>query len=192
MSLIFEVPKKSRFVQTANTFSGVFNSPSPGLYDFNAPANSLQPCILPINKNSVYFVDRVNIGADIPEDEFQANIVAVPQVFLSFRIESKRVYALPLPLVNYVQNQEAVAWFWTEKANDGLMISLTTGLFSQDSFLVGRGSIRIFVSFNIYEITDNNFIQQFKAGSLNSSLGFNAPLHNGASMVAGGGSASRL
>jgi hypothetical protein len=175
MSLIFQIPKQSRFIQTVNVFPAAFNVPL-GQYGFALPLPIVPQVVLKLNTNSIYVIDRVNVGADIPENDYAENIDVLPRAALSFYIEGQRVYPLPLPLVNYVDNQECLAWVWSDKGGDQLMLSMTEGVLNQSSALVGRATIKMYISFNIYEISDNNFIQQFKGSSTSSAVGFSAPM----------------
>lgn len=185
MSLIIEIPKQSRFIQTVNTFTAIFNSPLAGGYDFgNVALNQNQP-VINLNQNSIYLIERINVGADIAELDYQTNIGLLPKTVLSYKIEGGRVYQLPIPLVNYVNNQEAVAWAWSDKYTDALLLSMPIGTLNQNAALVGRSEIRIFVALNIYEITDNNFVQQFKSSSTSSAVGFRSPMESTRPIITG-------
>lgn len=177
MSLQYQVPKTATYLQTRNEFTAAFNVPTPGVYDFNVAGNLKRP-VLSMNLNAIYLINRITIGATIPQDEYLFNIVTLPRIVLQFDIESQRVYPLSLPIVQFVDGMEAVAWFWTDKSNESLTMSLVTGVLGQDAFLVGVPNVKINVSMSIFEITDNGFIQDFKAANNRTFTGRQTSLTN--------------
>ena len=125
MSVIYRIPKTSKFIQTSNTFTALFNNPTLGKYDFNRAIN-VGVSVLPVNTNSLYLIEKINVAATIPEEEYLFNISVVPLVSLRFKIENQRVFPFPLPVVQYVKNMESVAWAWSNKGNDSLVMELKT------------------------------------------------------------------
>lgn len=170
MALQYSIPKTSVYLQTTNQFNAAFNVPTPGLYDFNTVANTNRT-VLALNTNAIYLINRITIGGTIPQEEYLFNLVTTPLIVLRFAKESQRVYPLRIPIVQFLDGLEAVAWFWTEQKDDILTMSITTGQLSQDAFLVGTASVNLNISLSIFEINDNGFIQQFKNDNNRTNIG---------------------
>lgn len=136
--------------------------------------------IIPLLKNNIYLIERINLGATMPEEEFLSAINTLPQVVFKFKQDSQIVYPLPLPLVNYIDNQEANAFLWSEREGDALYFE-PSGLLNAIPFLVGVESVDLNLQLIIYEINDNDFSQRFKESNVygNSGAGPSArPLSN--------------
>jgi hypothetical protein len=170
MSLQYSIPKTATYLPTNNEFTAVFNVPTPGVYDFAAPANQSRS-VLAMNTNAIYLINRITVGGTISQESYLGNIVTLPIMTLRYIKENQRVYPLSIPLNQFVDGAEAVAWFWSDKQDDGLTMSIATGVLSQDADLVGRPDIRITVSLSIFEITDNGFIQDFKQNNSLTRIG---------------------
>lgn len=160
MAITYQLPKSARFYQTSNRFTGVFNAPSLGVYDFNN-ANNTGQVVIPLEPNAIFFVDRINVGGTIPEEEYLFAVSTFPTAILRFLVENPRVYPLPLPIVNYIDNQESCAWVWSDKGGDSLLLDFR-GVLAQTPFLVGVAEISVAISFNIYRVTDSNFVRAFR------------------------------
>jgi hypothetical protein len=175
MSLQYSIPKTSIYLQTANIFTASFNVPVPGFYDFNIPANQNRN-VLQMDKNAVYLINKITIGGSIAQESYLQNMVVVPSIVLKYSTEFQRVYNLSIPVVQYVDGLEAVAWFWTEKLNEMLTMTIDTGRLSQDAILIGVPSVSLNVTLSIFEIKDNGFIQSFKSDNHETVVGKNSNL----------------
>lgn len=175
MSLQLTIPKTSRFVQTNSQFVAKFNTPTLGKYDF-CGATGISggqgiADILTMQSNSIYFVERINIGGTIPQEEYLYAISTLPLAVFYNETTGQQVLPKPLPIVNYIINQEVNSFIWTD--NDGQKLQLKlSGVLSQTPFLVGNDSVELNIQLNIYDISDNSFIQQFKATNSHSRVGF--------------------
>ena len=181
MSINYALPKTAHFWQTVNTFTAEFNKVNgvvtgSGQYDFGQLINVGQ-VVLPLLKGAIYFVDTINVGGTIPEEEYFYNIVTLPLATLRSSIERQRIYRQSLPIVNYISNQQAAAWAWSQKDGDNLAMDFT-GVLAQNGDLVGVQFIKISVALNLYEITDNGFIQAFFADNSISGIGQQTGLEN--------------
>jgi hypothetical protein len=170
MSLVYQIPKTSHFISTSNTFTATFNVPTIGLYDF-AVAGNVGQVVIPLNLNSVYLLNRITIGGTIPQEEYLFNIVTLPLLRLRYLKENQSIYRSPIPVVQFIDGMEAVAWLWTEQSRDSLIMDLDIGQLSQDAFLVGVATVRINVCLTIFECFDNGFVQEFKKSNSNSRIG---------------------
>ena len=168
--LTYKIPKTSIFLQTVNVFGAVFNNPTAGIYDFVKPSNLANP-VLKMETNRIYLINRITIGGTIPQEEYLFNIVQLPKMLLQFSIENQRVYSNSIPIVQFVDGMEAVTWFWTDKGDESLTMSIIAGQLSQDSFLVGTQEIKLNITMSIFEITDIGFCQDFKRDNSETLIG---------------------
>jgi len=169
MALKYQVPKSARFLQTVNFFTGTFNTPTVGVYDFGIAANTKQ-IVLEMQPLSVYFLERCNVGGDIAEADFLGAISVFPKLVLSTRTAPQTVYRLPLPIVNYIDNQEINAWIYSEQASEALLATMT-GILNGTAALVGIAELRLAVSFNLYEVSDSDFLAAFRSNNRESFIG---------------------
>ena len=175
MSIGYVIPKTSRFVQTNSAFVATFNNPTLGKYDFagagGTSGGTQLADILTMQANSVYFIERINIGGTIPQEEYLFGISTLPQATFFNATTKQQVLPQPIPIVNYIINQEVNSFVWTD--NDGQKLQLRlSGALSQTPFLVGQSTVTLNIALNIYDINDNAFIQQFKARNFHSRIGF--------------------
>jgi hypothetical protein len=170
MSLQYAIPKTATYLPTSNQFTAAFNVPTPGLYDFNAAGNLNRP-VLAMNTNAIYLINRITVGGTISQETYLANLVTLPFMQLRFFKESQRIYPLSIPLNQFIDGQEAVAWFWTDKDGESITMSIPTGQLAQDAELVGVPDIKLNISLSIFEITDNGFIQDFKNNNSLTRIG---------------------
>lgn len=177
MSLSYSIPKTATYLPTRNEFTAAFNVPTPGVYDFNIAANQNRP-VLNMNQNAIYLINRITIGGTISQEQYLSNLVLLPLMVLKFTKENQRVYPLSIPLVQFSDAQEAVAFFWTDKSDDALTMSIPTGQIGQDASLVGVPSVKLNISLSIFEITDNGFIQNFKNDNTAARTGNRTYLKN--------------
>lgn len=161
MSLSYGIPKTATYLPTNNEFTATFNAPVLGAYDFNVAGNTNRP-VLAMNTNAIYLINRITVGGTISQEQYLSNVNILPLMVLRFFKESQRVYPLSIPLNQFLDGSEAVAWFWTDKDGESLTMSVTTGRLNQDASLIGRVNVKLTISLSIFEITDNGFIQDFK------------------------------
>lgn len=177
MSLVYSIPKTAKYIQTSNTFTAAFNVPTLGLYDFNVAGNRAQNVTpVQLNRNSIYLINRVTVAGTIPQEEYLFNIVQLPVITLRFTVQAQKLYPLPIPVVKFQDEMEAVAWFYTDMDNNFLTMDLDFGQLSQDAFLVGVPNVKINVSLSMFEIADNGFVQAFKNPDNMSSIGYKTNL----------------
>ena len=117
--------------------------------------------VMQLNRGNLYFLERINIGGSLSEDDYLLSIETIPALTLRRALDAQAVFPYSLPIVNFIDNQECNAWIFTERDNDALYAYIS-GILSQISATVGMKAIRLYVQFNIYEISDNAFIADFK------------------------------
>jgi len=170
MSIVWELPKTSKYYQTSNKFTATFNTPTSGEYDFNISGNVNQP-VLSMRKGSLYLINQITVGGTISQEEYLGNVVSVPLLLLNFQSESQRIYPLRIPVVQYVNALEASSWFSNDIDKNKLQATLNIGQLSQDAELVGVSSISLTLTMSIWEIIDNGFIQSFKKPTNRTDIG---------------------
>ncbi|MFA5235092.1 MAG: hypothetical protein WC390_11895 [Sulfurimonas sp.] len=150
MSIIYQIPQQSRYVSTSTIFTGTFNVPTPGLYDFGIPANQ-DIDVLELKPGVVYLIERMSIGANIAETEFLSAIQDFPQLTIKRSLSAQIVYQRPFPIVNFADGIECAAWIHSDKQNDFLTLSLK-GTFAQTPAMIGLAELKIQISLSIYAI----------------------------------------
>jgi hypothetical protein len=115
----------------------------------------------------LYFIERINVGGTIAQETYLSAIDVVPTVTLFRSGDGQSIYPHPLPLVNFLSNQEANAWLWTQRDSEVLQASVA-GILSPTIDLVGVTSISLSCQFNIYEVIDTAFIKTY-GGAWNGS-----------------------
>jgi hypothetical protein len=170
MGLSYSIPKTATYLPTRNEFSAAFNIPTLGAYNFAVVGNQDRP-VLAMNTNAIYLINRITIGATISQENYLSNLLLLPLMVLKYSKEAQRVYPLSIPLVQFSDAQEAVAFFWSDKDGESLTMSIPAGILSQSAELIGVPSIKINISLSIFEITDNGFIQDFKNNNSISRIG---------------------
>jgi len=160
--ITISLPKSTRFLQPVIRFSATFNAPTLGKYNFGIPANTGAVLIDTLGLSSIYLIDNINVGGTIDEGEYLFSVAnnPFPLLRLRTRIDNQAVYAYPLPILNYIDNQPTLAWIASTKGGDGLLADFT-GVLDQTPALVGVPKISIAVSFNVYQITDSAFVKSF-------------------------------
>lgn len=176
MSIQYQIPKDSHYLTTANIFTATFNIPTPGVYDFNAAGNIGQVVYL-MQTDKVLLIERISIAGDITEDQYLEAINVFPQMTLRKSKTNEAVYIQSLPVLQYSDNTEIVAWSDSTKGGlqnrskmnspvvvgvDENLIMDFTGVLNQTAALVGKNTIRIAINLSIYVISSTLFYQRFK------------------------------
>lgn len=160
MSIIYQIPHTSRFIMTKNIFTATFNSPTAGKYDFGKAANT-GVSVQKIFKGTLYLIERVSIGGTVPEGDYLESIETIPELKLRTLKTGAIIYKLPMPIVNYIDDQDIVGWVLSDIGDDELIADMT-GVLDQTANLVGIASVKINISYSIYAIEDINFKIRFR------------------------------
>ena len=95
--IIQRISKTGLPILTQNVFSGAFNVPTPGVYDFGIAANTDQ-VVIDLNPKYFYLIDKVSISASIPEGVFLESYNTVPEMTFRYALTPYPVYPFqPLP-----------------------------------------------------------------------------------------------
>lgn len=162
MALSIQLPLQSiNYIPTANTFNGDFNTVAPGKYSFNKAANT-DAVVLPLQLNTLYFVERVFISGNIPAEEFLsaldtgAGTAQLPAIYLKRKQAKAAIMKTKMPVYQFTTNREAPVLFYSDKKDDVLLITMT-GQLVQTAFLVGIDPVVVTISLSIYEINEKFF-----------------------------------
>lgn len=162
MSISKTIPQDSRFIQTVNRFTALFNVPSLGQYNFeNGAVNQFLNVYQPLQKNHLYMIEKYSFSATVDEGIFLEATANVCTFQLFKAVDRQVIFQAPVQLINYADGISCVAYFWTAQDGDRLVATFR-GLLNQPAGLVGVPSVVAQVTLNIYEIVDTDWIQEFK------------------------------
>lgn len=159
MSIAVKLPVDSRPIITSNSFDADFGVPTINRYDFGKAAN-LNVQIIPLQRNTVYLIERANFTVDIAEQDYKEALVTVPNITLKTQKNPVPIFPSPQPFLNYINNLELHRFFHTGKDQDFLTADFA-GVLSQPPGLVGDAEVIAWVQFNIYEVTDISWLKRF-------------------------------
>ena len=165
MAIIKDIPKDSRFIQQVIRFVATFNNPTLGVYDFAVPANTGQ-VVTQLRKTSVFLLEKFSFSADVAEGTFLEAVNTLPLIRLKRRIDGQGVFYKPVPIVSYVDGNDAITYIWSRTQDnnpDDLTIDFT-GILNQTAALAGVLTITAQVTFNFYEIINSQWLKQFREG----------------------------
>lgn len=169
--IIKALPKTTRFLQPVAVFDAIFNSPTAGRYDLATTANTGVE-LSSMNDKSIYLIDQYSFSATIADSDYLQAIdtANIPRFRLRTKKTGQRVYQNDMPIINYVDSGEAVAYYASSlasRANIGgamqpdFLIVDALGALIQPAVLVGLPSVRVQLTFNIYEVIEAEWIDQF-------------------------------
>lgn len=165
----FQIPKSSIFLQRNLTFTGTFNVPTLGVYDFGVAGNT-NVLVFPMDPNSLYLFSAINVGGDVPEGNYLEAISTFPSLFFRYSVGGTPVFPNAIPIVNYLSNTDSTSWFYSERTGDTLVCTFS-GVLSPTAYLVGKATVRVSVGLTFYQITDKGFITSFKNDNLSVTTG---------------------
>lgn len=159
MSLILQLPPGTQFYQPLTRFTANFNAPLVGGYDWELAGNT-GVTLQEIRRNHLYLIERYSFSATIAEGTFFDNVLTVPTLQVRIPSETNRmIYPNPIPLVNYIDGLETLIYAYSDQ--DQELTATFRGQLSQGAALVGVTSIVAQVQFNIYEVKNKDWIENF-------------------------------
>jgi len=168
MSISYTIPHSSFYHPTSNIFTAVFNVPTLGKYNFDIPANKNVP-ILELTPGSVYLIERISLAGSIPQENYLSSIFTIPIIRLKRGKSQEIIYKRDIPIVNYIDNQDIVAWIYSQKSKDWLTADIY-GILNQIAETVEITEIKLNINFSIYQIRDQQFINKF-LGTIGENAG---------------------
>jgi hypothetical protein len=177
MSIIKTIPQSSRYIQVDAIFTATFNNPTLNKYDFGIAANTNVVMLEPLTPTSIYIIDRYSFSANIAEGVFLESIDTIPTAQYKLRINPLQIYQKPIPCINYVDNAESIAYFYSklgakEQASRDAFTVDFRGVLNQVPATVGQPTIKALLSVSLYEIIDKNFTQQFRQATRENPQSF--------------------
>lgn len=161
MSISYTIPKQgARYIPTSTLFEAFFGAVIPGRYDFTGTALCQNVVTIRLQPGSVYLIERVSVGGNIPEEDFFGSIVDFPKLTFKKSILREIVYREPLPISRYMDGLECSAWIKSEKGGDDLTLSMSGSCIQLPS-MIGIASLKLNVSLSIYAIEDQKFTAEF-------------------------------
>lgn len=158
MSLISRLPTGT-FPRIASLgVSAIFNAVSPGLYDFNETFSTLD---MPIRNGRVYLIDKLNFTANFSQQDYIESMQQTATLLLKFDRARQPVYARPIQLINYFGNADLTYYFYHDQKDTNLG-ALVDGTFLQTANMVGQNEFFMRFQFFVYEVSDKNFVDEFR------------------------------
>lgn len=154
-----KIPFKSRIIPTENNFSAPFT----GVYNFGLVAGNSRQTVLPLDANSVYFIDNFSIAGNITSEDFLASISTVPTLTLSKTSDrpGSTIYSRSFPISQFFQGKECTCFVDSNRGNDNLVVSLD-GILAQVPNLVGVDPVIITVSFSVFAMDEKEYNQSYR------------------------------
>lgn len=156
---IYDIPHfSSRLV----TISALATAPfAGGSYIFPDVWTSM---ILPtFLKRGVYIVRQVQFSSDIAESDWQANWTVLPKITWGLTSDALGpLFRQPLPLLKYSEGVEYIETILCDQEPTEIKFRLT-GELSQSPSMIGKANIRATVSLYTYEITDDDWVREYRA-----------------------------
>lgn len=170
MSIIEKIAT-ARPIQTSNIFTATFNAnpANPGVYDFGFGTGNVKQKLVDVFQNTSYNLARISIGGNISEADYHDAIETLPLLRIKRKISGEVVYKKPYPVNNFIDDQDFSTWFYQDKKDDELNVTLT-GVLSQTASLVGKVDIKIFLSITVYALEGTNINQNLR-GTLSDQAG---------------------
>lgn len=163
MSISITIPVKSFPLITKNSFNAQYNTPVlNGTYQWDIAANVNVP-VLNLFPFSAYIIERVNFSVNIPEADFQDNLISgsEPQIQLSLKsTPGIPIFQQKQPFITYLSNFGLVQFFTTGQDEDQLLATFT-GAIGQSGPIAGKSNINANVQFNIYRVTSTQWVRRF-------------------------------
>jgi hypothetical protein len=168
MSIGYTIPHSSFYHPTSNIFTAVFNNPTLGKYNFDNANNKNVP-IIELTPGSVYLIERISLAGSIAQEAYLQSIETIPIIRLKRGKSQEIIYKRDIPIVNYIDNQEMVAWIYSQKSGDFLTADVY-GILTQIAETIEVTEIKININLSIYQIRDQQFINKF-LGAIGSEAG---------------------
>lgn len=160
MSINWKIPPKSTFISTSNIFDAPFGTITPGVYDWTNDPTHRNNTVINIENGVLYLIERISVGGNIAEENYLGAINEFPRMILTYQRGGGALYPAPIPIVNYFDGKENVAWAYTEKSPNELQMSFY-GILNQTAPLVGVDPVRIHIGLSIYSIRSPQYISAY-------------------------------
>lgn len=157
--IINRIPHQARYIPSNITLLGIFNI-TPGYYVFEIYKGNLNIEIVKLDSNSVYLIDSIQIGGNIPGDVYNESIYSRPYFTLKKSVSGESVLPYPLYITNFNEQRPLNLFVQSTKGNESLNLDFY-GTLRQTSDLLGFLSVKISLTFNIYAIDSNIYNREY-------------------------------
>jgi hypothetical protein len=132
-----------------------------GNFIWNDTASAMTPA-RPLGENSLYFIRKLTMTADVNQNHFPQSIVTAPKFYL-YKESNLAAPILREPVIMpcFLENFDYRFAFFTSDPDDQLLGALS-GQLEMIADLTGKKFITITVVISAQEVIDENFISQFK------------------------------
>ncbi len=161
----FKIPVEAEYIPTGNVFTADFNTPVTGKYGFETVKNT-NVKILDLKPNTVYLIDRIAVSGSLDESSFTSSFDLENKLSLFFKTikgnseKGIRLHKNPIPIINYVDNQDLIIWVKSQKKDDQLVCDFR-GILKQIAETIGVEKIDIVINLSIYEINNTVYNRAF-------------------------------
>lgn len=151
MSIIYQIPHTARYIPAVAVATANFNVGT-GYYEIDETPVKL----FDYRENSIYLLDRYTISANIPQEDFLDCLTdQLPSIDLrkSASRQAPENYNNAAKILQYSDDKSLSIWTKSNFGDDSLQVSFK-GILDQNQNTVGRLTIKIYLSFDIYEMDD--------------------------------------
>jgi hypothetical protein len=163
------IPQGSKLCVVGGVFKAVFSNPTIGKYDFTnykVGGNRFNVAVdlgLAMNPNYLYFFHQMNFSLSIAEEDYLQAIDpgTVPTLAVKDSTNRKNIFHSPFRMFRYFENAAIDSYHFNLNANSSLVADFQCVL-DQIADLVGVDPIYAQISFSVYEIREETFINKYK------------------------------
>jgi hypothetical protein len=169
MALKSEIPKSAKLAVIGGIFKATLNAPTIGYFDFTLNGmplgrnNTSVKLGLNMSGNYLYFFHKMNFSLSCDEGTFLSAIKTgtVPTLTVRESTSRNNIFYAPMRLFRYMENQ-AIDSYHLNQNNLSEFVADFQAILIMVPDLVGISNLYAQVSFDVYEITDNDFIMDYK------------------------------
>lgn len=162
MAIHYQIPHKARYITISNIFHTDFGAYTPGKYDFTTDiANNANVQSLKLANGSVYLLDRISAGGNVAGEDYLSGIDTFPTVEVKRSLSNIAEYVQPIPIVQYFDNTDCASWIYSDKKDDWMTLTFK-GVLHQTPSMVGLVTLKIQISFHVFEINDAGYVREFR------------------------------
>jgi hypothetical protein len=169
MALNTIIPQSSKLCIIGGVFKSTFGNPTVGMYDFTnykVGGNRFNVAVdlgSALNPNYLYFFHQMNFSLSIDEGIYLRSInpATVPELSIRDSSNRKNIFHAPFRMFRYFENAAVDSFHFNLNSNAALIADFQAVLI-QVAETVGVADIFAQVSFSLYEIKDNDYINNYK------------------------------
>jgi hypothetical protein len=176
MSIRSIIPKASHLSVIGGKFHAVFGTPTVGKYDFtNYSVSGTRQNVsvdlgIRMYPGYLYFFHTMNFSLTTDEGIYLESIDTdkKPIVIVKDSTTNKNIFHAPFQMFRYYENASVDSFHFNMNANSRIVADFQA-ILNQVASLVGVTDIFAQLSFMLYEITDPDFITEYKSANKKES-----------------------